>query len=254
MESMEIYLVALACLISLAMAASVRAGYLKGRRGRLSGGRAGELRTAEYLDLAGGEDRLDDIVVGTTLYHSAQIDHLVRGPRSLIVVETKNWRGTLSGSPTDACWRLEKPSGEVISMRNPLTQADRQARIVLENVGSIPIDVQRIVVMSGRTTPATGQFPDGVCRAQDLRYRLPDLMKQGQANPDMVLKAWEILVEDAFSDEAPSRSERYMAWIEQRFGAKPWQGWLIVALALSTLTWTMSLSLKALQMKADGLM
>jgi hypothetical protein len=251
---MELYLIAIACVLSLMVSLSVRAGYLAGRRSRLSAGRRGETRVSEELDLSGGQDRLDDIVIGITMKRSAQIDHLVRGVRALVVVETKNWRGSVEGGLDDRLWKLTRPNGEVAMLRNPVSQAARQARIVRDAAGSDAPPILSVVVMAGRVVHASGKFPEGVLSIRDLQSHLPKMLNGGDGDPDAVQKSWDYLVEDAFSNGAQTRAERYVAWLEDRFGEKPWHGWLIVSFALAGLLWTMSLCLKAIQMRGDGTM
>lgn len=249
---MEICLIALACLLALAVAASIRAGYLAGRRSRIDAGRQGEERVGELLDLAGGHDRLDGVVFEASSRKAAQVDHLVRGACCLIVVETKNWNGLLDGTAEDEHWTLRRRSGDIVSMRNPLRQAARQAGIVREAAKPDTPTVRHLVVMAGRARHAQGSFPNGVVTSRELRTVLPAMLAEG-GDPVALEHAWSRLVEQAFSPEADRRANRYVARLEERFGDKPWRSWLIVALALAALTWTMALCLTALGLRGDGM-
>ena len=250
---MEFYLIAISCLLALVMAGSIRAGYLAGQRARLKAGNLGEHRVSQLLDTASGQDRLDGIVVGSRFGRSAQIDHLVRGPRGFVVVETKNWTGVLEGGPQDKEWTLTRSNGVQSHRRNPLLQAARQARIVSEKLGNQAPEIKHIVVMAGRVSPKKS-FPDGVIYSRELSSVLPVILSEQTSDSQLVEQAWNVLVEHAYEPDADKRARRYIARLEERFGAKPWRSWLVVAFALASLAWTMALCITALQMKSNGTM
>jgi hypothetical protein len=250
---MEIFLITLACLIAVAVSYARRAAHLSKMRERTAAAGKAESWVGEMLDTAGGQDRLDSIVVVNPSRKRAQIDHLVRGERVLVVVETKNWNGILSGGVDDEHWLLRRPTGEVARMRNPLSQAGRQARIVSGRVGE-GVPVRSLVVMAGRTRPYEAEFPQGIVELRKLQEVLPLILAQGDGDVQAVSDAWTSLVDEAFSKDASRRSERYMQFLDSRFGLHPWHSWLVVALSLAAVAWTMALCLKALQMKAEGRM
>ena len=249
---MEILLVTLACLFAIGISLSRRSAHMLDAAGRAAAGRQGESRVGEILDMSGGQDRLDGIVIASARKR-AQIDHLVRGEGLLVVVETKNWNGTLEGASDQDFWSLRRPDGRVSRMRNPLSQAERQARILASSTGGL-VPIARLVVMAGRIKPAAASFPEGVVLLRELPATLPAMLAGGQGDPEAVSRAWTGLVDEAFSDDATWKAARYMEFVQSRFGEKPWHSWLVVAFSLAALSWTMALCLKALQMQADGSM
>lgn len=88
---------------------------------------------------------------------SAQIDHLVVSPRGIFLIETKNWRGHLSGTEEDDRWTQTKREGEPpIRISNPIQQTKRHAdvlRIALDRESVRWPDLHPMVVfLSPRTT------------------------------------------------------------------------------------------------------
>jgi hypothetical protein len=244
---MEILLVAAATLIALGLAWLTRAAALAARASRNAAGRLGEARVSAVLDEHGAWDRLDDVVLGKGLRASAQIDHLVRAPRCLVVVESKNWSGLVTGGPGDAEWTLTRRNGRTTRHRNPLLQAAAQARKVVVASGEAALPVHPLVVMAGRAHHASGRFPDGVLLLREVPTRLPPLLDAEGLEEARVSAAWGRLVEDAFSPDASRRAARYVGWLEQRFGEKTWHVWLVVAFALAATAWSMSLYLHYLK-------
>ena len=251
---MEFLLVAVSCLVALALAWSLRTAAFSVRRGRLSAGRVGEDRVGPFLDEAGALDRLDGVIVGRVPRDCAEIDHLVRGRGVLVVVETKNWSGSVSGAADDRTWFLSGPGGEAAERRNPLHQAERQARLAARSAGLPRRCVRHVVAMAGRASAAGGAFPEGVVAARDLPRLLPGMMSGDEEDAAEVDTAWRRLVESAYAPGAERRTRRYSEWLEARFGAKPWRSWIVVSFALAALAFTMSMCMLAISMQGEGLM
>lgn len=74
--------------------------------------------------------RIDDLVVparnGTT-----QIDHVLVSPYGIFVVETKNYKGWIFGSPDDDSW-TQALTGRKSRFQNPLKQNYRHTRCLAE--------------------------------------------------------------------------------------------------------------------------
>ncbi|MBP7275710.1 MAG: NERD domain-containing protein [Kiritimatiellae bacterium] len=88
---------------------------------------------------------------------SAQIDHLVVGPRGLFLVETKNWRGHIEGGAGDEQWtQTRAPGVPPIRLHNPIIQARRQANFLRESLRRAGVrspEIHPLVVFrSPRTT------------------------------------------------------------------------------------------------------
>lgn len=98
----------------------------------LASGIQGEASTARRLDgLLDNTHYLFNDVVLRHSYRSAQIDHLVVCRRGVFVIETKNWRGAVSGRGDDAFWTQVKRPGEApIRLKSPVLQVRRQAEVV----------------------------------------------------------------------------------------------------------------------------
>lgn len=68
-----------------------------------------------------------EIVLGRS---RAQFDHVVVGPNGVFAVETKNWRGHVTGHRGSMFLRVRRDDGTARTARNPLPQCRRQARVL----------------------------------------------------------------------------------------------------------------------------
>ncbi len=79
-------------------------------------------------------------------FRTAQVDHLVVCPRGLFVIETKNWRGEVSGRGDDPTWQQVKRPGESpIRLKSPILQVRRQAAVVAQLLKSAGLDWPDVV-------------------------------------------------------------------------------------------------------------
>ncbi len=115
-------------------------------------GASGETRVAAIL-----QDHLDDryVVFNDVVIASgrerAQVDHLVLGPTGVIVLETKNWAGTLSGQAASATWTLATPDGRTIRLSNPILQNQFHCQVIrhrLEAAGLGAVPIQSWIVFA----------------------------------------------------------------------------------------------------------
>ena len=119
-----------------------------------------------------------------------QVDHLVRLPDRILVLETKNLRGRLVGGERDATWtqrfgRLRFP------FLNPLWQNALHLAAVRALVGP-RVRVEGMVVMVGRGWFGDG-LPDGCYRLEALGRRLRQLQRRewfGAVAKDCLDAAW----------------------------------------------------------------
>ena len=73
---------------------------------------------------------LNDITLRRGL-RSAQMDHVVVSPRGIFVVETKNWRGMISGDEQEAQWtQVKRPGEKPMQRANPILQNRRQIQVM----------------------------------------------------------------------------------------------------------------------------
>lgn len=68
----------------------------------------------------------------------AQYDHIVVGPNGIFAVETKNWRGRVTGRAASPFLRIYGERGGVRAARNPLPQCRRQARVLRGFIARTP--------------------------------------------------------------------------------------------------------------------
>ena len=121
-------------LLTACIACAVAALWLTRERRIIAGsaadhGTKGEQRVNDVLTRAGYA-----VLTDITLKHGGgthQIDHIVRGPDRLWVIETKTWHGTAVGRPSGRKWTLYRPHGRPpVIAYNPLLQNRRHAEII----------------------------------------------------------------------------------------------------------------------------
>lgn len=123
-------------------------------------GRKGESAVARELERLGVQ-ALHDVILeddrGLT-----QIDHLVRSPAGVLVLETKTLSGWISGTPLSRTWVQEIGSGEsatVTTFQNPLWQNLRHVRAVEAVMTPFGVPVSGHVVSAAAAQLAMGCRP-----------------------------------------------------------------------------------------------
>lgn len=105
-------------------------------------GKVGEKRVASKLNwLAKEYITLHDVLLPTR-YGTTQIDHIVVSPYAIFVIETKNYKGWISGHQDAEEWKQSLSGGEQYKFRNPIRQnlAHFQAvRAILKDIGDFTI-------------------------------------------------------------------------------------------------------------------
>lgn len=100
-------------------------------RGAVAAGLKGEVTVTQTLQQVLPNDCyiLNDVTVRRG-WHSAQMDHIVVTPRGIFLVETKNWRGRITGAEDERRWRQDKGSGQPpVFLANPILQNRRHVEI-----------------------------------------------------------------------------------------------------------------------------
>lgn len=117
-------------------------------------GKLGETRVAKWLARFIEGEALHDVILPDRRGGLTQIDHLVKTPNALLVIETKNYRGQIFGRTFDAQWtqRLGRRSHP---FQNPLRQNHAHVEAVKALLPGVPI-VGRVVFTG------TADFPQGV--------------------------------------------------------------------------------------------
>jgi hypothetical protein len=87
------------------------------------------------------------------LFGLTQVDHLVRGPDCILVIETKRYGGHITGSLRGDVWVQHLAGGEVrYSFRNPIRQNHRHCRAVEAVLAGLDVPVGGYVVSAGSAT------------------------------------------------------------------------------------------------------
>lgn len=116
------------CALAAAAAGALAAPKLYARAAVLTSGLDGERRAATALRALPNACR----VLMNPVYHvhgqTMELDAVVIAKSGVFVVEAKNHAGVITGKP-DAEWWSQKKSRGAKSMKNPLTQLERQLRL-----------------------------------------------------------------------------------------------------------------------------
>ena len=157
-------------------------------------GRKGERRVAvaiARLDLLALHDVILPVEDGLT-----QIDHLVRGPGRVLVIETKTYRGHITGHPADEAWVQHLSDGTTSHLLgNPVWQNRRHCRAVEGVLAGLGVPVSGHVVFAGVATFAADLAGVVVPLAQVGRLFLGGPGRHTPAGPFDV--AWGRLVQAA---------------------------------------------------------
>lgn len=89
-------------------------------------------------------------------FSRAQIDHLVVSPKGIFLLETKNWRGRLTGDEEDRKWLQHRsPDQPPRPLNNPVLQNRRHVAVLEKflQTGGVPaIPIVPMLVFTGRNT------------------------------------------------------------------------------------------------------
>ncbi len=119
--------------------------------GNVQAGLQGEATVTRTLDRALDNTHyiFNDQIVRSGLQR-AQLDHVVVSPNGIFVIETKNWRGQISGVADQPYWEQEKTRGsKPLRVPNPIRQVQRSSQILggmLRNVGLSSASVIPLIV------------------------------------------------------------------------------------------------------------
>lgn len=107
-----------------------------------------------------------NVTIATDDGGTTQIDHIYVSPFGVFVVETKNFRGWIFGSRSQARW-TQIIYKRRISFQNPLRQNYRHIKI-LESILGLPLTTfKSVVVFTGDCTFKT-EMPSEICTCTDL--------------------------------------------------------------------------------------
>jgi hypothetical protein len=156
-------------------------------------------------------------VVLACRWGSAEIDHVVRAPDGIIVIETKTLSGNVSGEAGAESW-LQRAHGEERGFQNPLTQNGAHLDAVRDVIGNPEVTLRGLVVSAGRSrysAPIAGCVVP-VC---DLARVLRESVAMPLFADAALAAAWTALVIAAERSEA--RRQAHVAYARSRKRVRP---------------------------------
>lgn len=135
-----------------------------------------------------------------------QIDHLVLTRSAIVVLETKNYSGSLydNGRGQGGGWIQRFPGGKQNRLHNPLDQNYGHIKSVGTIVPGVP--VTGFVVLAGSARFPNG-VPDGVLMLRDLKRKLKEMGRGEGPNPASLQEAWSKLQQQDQRDSASHREQ-----------------------------------------------
>jgi hypothetical protein len=147
-----------------------------------------------------------------------EIDHLVRAPDGIVVIETKTWMGLVSGAPHAGDWE-QRASGQVRRFRNPLRQNAMHLQAVRNVLGGRPVPLRGLVTFAG-TARLAPELGDCVVPAATLVTVLRESVGPLSPAADTDIgAAWRALREAASGSEA-RRPDHVASARARRHGAE----------------------------------
>lgn len=197
-------------------------------------GRSGERRVGAVLDRLGAQT-LHDVILPDDHGGLTQVDHLVLTGAGLLVVETKNYRGSIFGQAREPQWtqRLGRRS---FTFQNPLRQNYAHTQAVKALVPGVPV-FGRVVFTDEARFPKG--MPDGVSSLRDLGRDLREVLGDAPPSPAL-LAAWEKLKGSV--ERSKGARQAHLDGIRTRHGSGParplpWRLLLPVVPALAAVLW-----------------
>ena len=192
----------------------------------------GERRVGAVLERIGTEC-LHDVIFPDGRGGLTQVDHVVLTGAGLLVVETKNYRGSILGQEGEAHW-TQRLGRQSFRFQNPVRQNSLHTQVVKALVPGVPVLGWVVFTDSARFPKGK---PEGVSSLRDLRRELRD--KLGDAPPSAALRAaWERLKGRA--DQRTEARKAHLDAIRERRGPDrgrraAWVMLLLSALSLAAL-------------------
>ena len=152
--------------------------------------------------------------------HSAEIDHLLRAPDGIVIVETKTLSGVVWGQPGGQTWSQEA-RGEERRFLNPLIQNESHMAAVREVIGDEAVCLRGLVVAPGKARFA-GPIAGCVVPLRDLAEVLRGSVSVPLLGQGAIDAAWRTLVAEAAMNG--QRHERQVDYVRRRRSAR--FGWL----------------------------
>lgn len=182
-------------------------------------GLIGEWRVARLLRRHGVPARHDVLLPHPDGVGWTQIDHLVRLPDRILVIETKNLGGRLSGSAHDERW-TQRFGRRSHSIQNPLRQNALHLAAVRAVVGR-DVRLQGLVLLVGRAW-VDERLPMGCFRLEGFARLLREASLRDRFGPtwqDRIDPAWDRLA--AAASTRQRHRWQHAAAIQLRTGTRP---------------------------------
>jgi len=191
------------------------------RRGRKAGAIAASSREAHSRRIgAAGEARVLKRIGLPALHNvilsgagwSVELDHVVRVPSGIVVLETKTLGGTIAGELDSPVWTQRTAGGvEVSRLDNPVLQNQAHVRAVEGFLGDLPVPICGYVVSAGRARFAP-EIADAVVPVRDLSWVLS--ISSAEPNPRVLDAAWQRLERE--TAKSGSRRAAHEAYARRR--------------------------------------
>ncbi len=166
-------------------------------------GRKGESAVVRAVS-ALGFPALHDAILAD-LFGLTQIDHLVKSPDAIVVIETKTYGGHITGSRHSNEWVQHLVGGEIRHpFQNPVHQNHRHRHAVEAAVAGYDVSIIGYVVSAGSATFAEELL--GLVVPIDRLCQMFRDSPPRSHDPQMLDRAWQRLV-DAVAAGEPRRQE-----------------------------------------------
>ena len=169
-------------------------------------GAVGEARVAVELKRI-GLPALHNVILRGAGW-SVELDHLVRVPSGIVVLETKTFGGTIEGQLDSPVWTQRTAGGvELRRVDNPVLQNQAHVWALEGFLGDLRVPICGYVVSAGRARFAP-EIADAVVPVRDLRWVLS--ISFAEPNPRVLDVAWRRLEREAAkSDGRRAAHEAY---------------------------------------------
>ena len=151
---------------------------------------------------------------------SVEIDHLLRAPDGIVVIETKTLSGVVRGEQ-DAEWWFQQTRSGVRRFLNPLAQNNVHMDAVRAVIADPAVGLRGLVVSAGR---ARFEAPIAGCVVplRDLVMVLRESVAVPFCGQPAIASAWAVLVAEA--ERSERRRAAHVAYVRSRKRVRPaWQ-------------------------------
>jgi len=176
-------------------------------------GAAGEARVAGELKRI-GLPALHNVILSGAGW-SVELDHVVRVPSGIVVLETKTLGGTIAGELDAPVWTQRTAGGvEVGRLDNPVLQNQAHVRAVEGFLGELRVPICGYVVSAGRARFAP-EIADAVVPVGDLSWVLS--ISFAEPNQRVLDAAWQRVERE--TAKSGSRRAAHEAYARRRWEA-----------------------------------